>query len=426
MKKYVFFILAITFSISTIPDQTEKFFGKIADTCIVAYDPLVVYVLMVKNEGAVIQPTLQTFIEDQESGEFIDLSKLGFFIFDTGSTDDTLEKAQAFFEEKNIKNFFIIQESEWSKDIHYANARNRGLDLAEQAFPNACFLIMPDAEWYLTHPKTIIQFCEKKQYAQGRHYMIRIMDADTSVDFYTKRLLRAHKGLRFEGKRHETIMEHPDKERVPSDCYFTWSPTRYGKDKSAKRLISDRDDLLREYEKNHDSRSCFYLGQVYACLNDWENSCHWYEKRTRMLVGSEELFVAHYRLAQIYQMIGKPWEESLVHYMLAMTIVPNRAVESLARIAEHYWLVGDIEKCFFYAYHCLSYSYPDHEALFVEKNIYDFHRYDILAQCAWHVGAYKIGKKALQKALAVHPEYQHLHELEKIYEKYEKKSENIQ
>lgn len=381
-----------------------------------AYDPIAVYVLMVKNEGAVIQPTLQTFIRDKDSGAPVDLSKLGFFIFDTGSTDNTVEQARAFFEKNHIENAVVVQEPEWGVDIHYANARNRGLALAEQAFPNACFLIMPDAEWYLKRPDIVLKFCEEHQHEQGRHYTIRIMDADTGIDFYTQRVIRSHQGVHFLGKKHETIHEQPDKERVPGECYFTWSPTRYGKDKSKKRLLSDRDDLLKEYNEKHDARSCFYLGQVCTCLDDIEGARFWYEQRTRMLTDCEELFLAHYRLAQIYRLLGRPWEESLERYLLAVSIMQDRSPEPLTRIAEHYYEIGNMEKCFFFAYQACFLPYPTNRVLFVEKKIYDFHRYDLLARVAGYVGAYAIGNFAVHKALEIHPEYIYLQELAEKYQ----------
>ena len=48
---------------------------------------------MVKDEAHVIQETIETYVHDDD---------VAFFIFDTGSTDDTLEKAQEFFVQHNI------------------------------------------------------------------------------------------------------------------------------------------------------------------------------------------------------------------------------------------------------------------------------------------------------------------------------------
>jgi len=51
-------------------------------------DPLLVVVLMVKNEALVIKETLQPFVD----GGVTD-----FLIFDTGSTDGTQKVAQEFY-----------------------------------------------------------------------------------------------------------------------------------------------------------------------------------------------------------------------------------------------------------------------------------------------------------------------------------------
>src|SRR5436190_22697761 len=100
------------------------------------YDPILVAVIMVKNEEHVIRETLQPFIDGG-----ID----SFFVFDTGSTDKTIETTQTFFKQNNITNGYIEQE----KFIDFATSRNRALELAHQKFPHAAFMIMFDAEWYI-------------------------------------------------------------------------------------------------------------------------------------------------------------------------------------------------------------------------------------------------------------------------------------
>ncbi|HLJ31873.1 MAG TPA: hypothetical protein VKU36_05515, partial [Candidatus Babeliales bacterium] len=52
------------------------------------YDPILVVVLMVKNEETVMRATLQPFV---------DAGINSFFIFDTGSTDNTISVTQTFF-----------------------------------------------------------------------------------------------------------------------------------------------------------------------------------------------------------------------------------------------------------------------------------------------------------------------------------------
>jgi len=147
-----------------------------------AYNPLLTIVLMVKNEAPVIRETLQPFI---------DAGIDSYFIFDTGSTDDTITITEAFFKQHNISNAIIIQEP----FVDFATSRNRALDLADELFEDGCFILMPDAEWYTKNVEHLIQFCEEQKDAPCPAYLVRIIG--TNIDFYIPRLLRIKSKLRF-------------------------------------------------------------------------------------------------------------------------------------------------------------------------------------------------------------------------------------
>ena len=60
------------------------------------------------------------------------------------------------FDEYGITQGYILQEP----FIDFATSRNRALDLAEELFPKAAFMVMLDAEWYLNDAKLLLEFCE--------------------------------------------------------------------------------------------------------------------------------------------------------------------------------------------------------------------------------------------------------------------------
>src|SRR5579871_6668212 len=66
-----------------------------------AFDPLLVVVLMVKNEETVMRATLQPFI---------DAGIQSYLIFDTGSTDNTVQVTRDLFDEYEITQGYILQE----------------------------------------------------------------------------------------------------------------------------------------------------------------------------------------------------------------------------------------------------------------------------------------------------------------------------
>ena len=123
---------------------------NLADISQAEAKPIVTIALMVKDEEPVIEATLQTYIGRPE---------VAFFIFDTGSTDKTLQVAEDFFKKNNIKHYAFGQEP----FINFAASRNRGLRLAEKAFPSADFIVMPDAEWYMSGLDTLVEFCKQEK-----------------------------------------------------------------------------------------------------------------------------------------------------------------------------------------------------------------------------------------------------------------------
>src|SRR5581483_6823918 len=209
------------------------------------YNPTLVAVIMVKNEEHVIRETLQPFVDGGVDA---------FFVFDTGSTDNTIEVTQNFFESHHITHGYIEQEP----FIDFATSRNHALERAHQKFPHAAFIIMLDAEWYINDAKKLLDYC-KQCLNRGDNYtsyLIRLLN--DHADFYVGRLIRCHCNVHFKGAVHESINEVSPL-KVPEDIYFKWLPQKTGIEKTQARFIRDRDILFKEYHANPSTRTLFYL-----------------------------------------------------------------------------------------------------------------------------------------------------------------------
>jgi len=377
------------------------------------YDPLIVLTLMVKDEEHVIVQTLKPYVEGG-----ID----AVLVFDTGSTDKTMQLAEHYLKSKNI-NFHIAQEP----FIDFAASRNRGLEIARVKFPHAGFLLMPDAEWYLHNPSKLIAFCkEQLVYAQNGHtlvdtdsYLMRIMS--TQLDFYTQRLMRADKPVKFVGVVHETL-DRVSQIMVPTDVYFELGSTKQGYEKSKKRWQRDKELLLKHHKENpSDPRTAFYLAQTYDCLGELENASTYYKKRRSLLGWYEENFMTVYRLAQVTERLAaqnnkkNTWDEALGYYLEAFSMRPCRA-EPLIKISQYYLNHGKHELAYLFARRAEEINYPASDVLFVEKEAYEYVRHDVLGQCAWYVQSYDLGEAAVKKALNFHPSYEHLNKNLAFYE----------
>lgn len=368
------------------------FFSILLTQLLAAYNPLLVAVCMIKNEAPVIRDTLKPMVDGG-----ID----AFFIFDTGSTDDTIAVTKAFFKEQGITDAVIVQEP----FINFAVSRNHALDYAEKAFPDACFMLMPDAEWHLYNVPGLLEYCAQHQDDPSPSHLVRIVMNDT-LDFCTPRLIRCRSGVRFVGAVHE-VLNAISRQKVPEDVFFELHTTPYGSEKTRKRWLRDVDLLTKEYEENPENpRTVFYLAQTYACLGNWEKAREWYEKRSTMVGWDEENFMARYRLAQAYENLGT-WDKACTNYLAAYAARPTRA-EPLVALASYYWNTQSYPLCFLFARRATELAYPAADLLFVEKQVYDCTRYDLLGRCAWYVGEYEIGEAAVRAALIACPDAPHL------------------
>lgn len=355
-------------------------------------DPLLVIVLMVKNEESVMASTLQPFA---------DAGINAYLIFDTGSTDKTVAVTQDFFDQHGITQGVIKQKP----FINFAASRNEALVHAQQAFPHAGFFLMLDAEWHLHNVPGLLKFCADHLNDVQDSYSVLI--SSSNEDFYTQRLIRPGRGVHFVGVVHECLDRVSDC-CVPRDVFFALHTTRYGYEKTKARWVRDCDLLLKEFERDPtDPRTAFYLAQTYACLGDTENARIYYTKRCALPGWDEENFMARYRLGQVYEEQGN-WDQALSCYLQAYSMRPIR-IEPLVRIGQHYLKKHDYELSYLFLRRTLDKPYPAHDYLFIEKDTYNFVRYDLVGQCAWYTRDYEVGEAAVRQALVAQPNAAHLY-----------------
>jgi len=356
--------------------------------------PLLVVVIMEKNEEAGIKQTLQMYCEADPFGQFI-----SYYVYDTGTDpwSPTMEKALELF--KNYQVHYVIAQEPFED---FARSRNKALRAAEAHYPHAVFMLMPDAEWYINDVSGLLQFCLQHEHEdQINSYLMRILS--TNLDFYTPRLLRAHKNMCFEGVVHEVIKSNENAGMGPRGVHFNYPDEPAGLQKSQQRWFRDRDLLLKEYTNNPlDARNIFYLAQTYDCLNEFDNAYIYYTKRTQLSGFVEEDYMAHYRLGILCERLAQTasgryyWSEALRHYLDAFLMRPIRA-EPLVRIAAYYINQNIYDLAFLYAYMACQIQYPN-DVLFVEREIYDKTRYEIFAKAAFKIDL-EIPQRVCQEAV---------------------------
>jgi glycosyltransferase involved in cell wall biosynthesis len=392
MKKNLLCILKISILfISAINFAKEE---------VVENEQLLAVVLMVKNEENSIVKTVQPLLQGGVKT---------FFIFDTGSTDNTISAIEEFFKNSGITRYQIAQEP----FINFSASRNRALDLAEEAFPDTIFLLMPDAEWYLENTVDLLKFCGKEMNGTTELYSISITSGCT---FYTSRLFRAKEGVRFKGKVHEApIALKTQTVQIPAHIHFNHRSDRFGTEKTKKRWERDLQILLEEFfEDSTNPRTAFYLAQTYACLSRFEEAFNMYSIRTVLIGWDEENFMAWLRRGEaaahlFFETEDVIWKERAIQsYFQAWELRPWRA-EPLVNLGALFLFEEQFQLAYLFLERACKISYPEKDLLFIDKKAYDYERYDKLGIAAWYVGEYQVGKEAIFRALSFSPEAPHLH-----------------
>jgi glycosyltransferase involved in cell wall biosynthesis len=362
---------------------------------------LIAIALMVKNEAPSIQATLSSLFQE---------GMRHFFVLDTGSSDNTIELIQAFFTRHQLDGH-IKQES----FIDFSTSRNRTLELAEQQFPATSFLLMPDAEWHLRNANALINFCTQEQHNKTPLYLIK-MKMNT-MEFAAARLFRTASQVRFKGVVHE-VPEIIATTKAPDSVYFEVKASAQGMEKSNRRWQQDLVLLSQAYTDNpQDPRTGFYLAQTYECINNLNKAYKIYQHRATLNGWDEENFITLLRLGGLAERMDSystNWSIALDYYLKAFALRPHR-IEPLIKIANHYW-PDNIPTCYLFISYAYKISYPKEDLLFIDKEAYEYTRYEIMSRCAWYMGEYVLGEQATQLALKIHPNQEHLLRNLKLYQ----------
>jgi glycosyltransferase involved in cell wall biosynthesis len=366
--------------------------------------PLIVTALMIKNEAHSVVDTLEPLVKGGITA---------YLIYDTGSTDGTLEIVHDYFKKHPEAKAVVKQEP----FVDFAVSRNHAFDLAKEAFPKAEFILMPDAEWLLQNVPGLIQFCQKERHSPAPNYMIRVIGG--SLDYYSTRLTRADGVSRYVGKVHEVVMPATSI-KAPENIYFDQRSYTKGVAQSKERWKRDRKLLEQAFFGNpSDPRTLFYLAQTCACLEDYQAAYQYYRIRTLLNGWDEENYMAYFRLGGVIEHLAES-NPTLIHeaistYLEAYNMRPTRA-EPLIKLAGLYLKQEKYALSYFFAEKASHIEYPAKDILFVEKYMYDFVRYDILSQCAWYVNQKEVGYEAIKKAITYDPNSEYLRKNLTFYE----------
>lgn len=357
-------------------------------------------VMMVKNEAERIsQTTLPSILE--YCGTLI--------IFDTGSTDNTVDILRSFCE-KHYINFHLKQ----GEFVDFSTSRNIMLDFADEVLKNEHYLLLLDAHDELQEGDNLYNFISNyKGTCSGFYLTQRWKTSNDITSYFNVRLIKSHMGWRYRHCVHEYITNPALENKTKTDQemlikvqnIFLYQDRTQDDDKSMKRFARDKEMLYSAFLKDkHESRTIFYLAQTCGCLGHMEEAYQYYLLRIKEAGFFEEIFHAFCRLGDCAVALGHDWEESFMWYMKAFQ--HSQRAEPLIKIAQYYKehnLQGENtaewQTCFIFAHAACSLIYPVTQILFVNRKNYIYDRWHLLGISAYYVGKYKEGKEACLKAI---------------------------
>jgi glycosyltransferase involved in cell wall biosynthesis len=349
-------------------------------------------VMMMKNEQKRLHVTLNSVVNVVKS----------LIIYDTGSTDESLNILNAFSTKHNIP-LRLIE----GTFVDFSTSRNRLLEFAD-TFLDVDYYLLMDVNDELRGGSNLIKYA--KHFLDSNMVGFLVCQewwSGVNDVYYNVRLIKARKEWRYERRVHEFLNNkkyRTDDNDFPSIFKFENDVVLYqdrtqDDDKTGKRFKRDKILLYEDYRENPtDTRTPFYLAQTCSCLDEIEDSFYFYKIRSNLGGFIEEKFHSYLRCGEISEVLKHPWHESMAWYMKAYELI-NR-VEPILKIVEHYHKLNNMLLAFTFINLACLLNFPMNCILFVDKLAYDYKRWHLLGVIGFDAGFIKEGKIGCDLALA--------------------------
>lgn len=307
--------------------------------------------IMIKNEEESILRTLYSFVC---------AGYLNFFVYDTGSEDNSLTKLSNFAKNNNIN--IVIEQQIYKGLFNYSIARNKCLQLAREHFDNKWILFI-DADWYIENVSLLEKFCNLD--LDKSVYSVKITTCNYTFEQY--RLFSKTGTYNYEGSVHEKVI-CDSCGSASNYIYFKYIPS--SNNSTFKRLEQD----IERLKNCSDSRSLFYYGQTLQNLNRNNEAINIYKKRINIKSMESrdsnqeinETYVCLLRLSKLDSC------KKLYYLHKAISLLPDR-VEALYYISEYYQKLNITFLCYIYIKKCCA----------SVNNSYFMFDYDIFNKKRW-------------------------------------------
>jgi glycosyltransferase involved in cell wall biosynthesis len=354
--------------------------------------------IMVKNEEKTIKNTLNSIVK------YVDC----IVIYDTGSTDKTIDICQDFCKENNV----TLHLKQDKKFIDFATSRNIMLKFADD---KADYLLLLDAADELQNGELIY----KTVLTQRNKYIFRVTQIWSAHGAKTKydnfRFIKTGYGIMYDYPVHEVLSGVYMQDQYIGDLLnvVLYQDRTVDLYKSRIRWVRDKDILLKERVKRpKDSRVIFYLAQTYKSLNIVDMAVATYKQRIDSggyIDEIEQSYIDIYELIRkipdkrkyMYEMLTQFWnnhKRGEAAYFIADELIIDFHKSSDKNADKHY-----IDTAYDWAMKAYESDKPKTH-LWVNHAIFDHDRYQAVAiVCYYCHKTLDIGLESLKKAVLKNP-----------------------
>ena len=287
--------------------------------------------MIVKNESHIIKDTLT---------KLLNKIKIDYWIIsDTGSTDNTKQIINDFFEEKKIPGQLF--QDEW-KDFGY----NRSKAL-EHAYSKSKYLLIFDAD---------DEICGNFVLPELTKDLYNFQFGDKNGISYTRpQIINNKKKWKYVGVLHEAIVccEKMDESDTITGNYYTISGKSGARSQDPNKYLNDALILEKAYENafiNKDdiyNRYGFYCANSYYDCGKYDDAIKWYKKTLNNNNWVQEKYISCLRLFHCYNALKQ--KETGFFYLVESFLYDKERVECLYELVLHYCCnnLNDVAHCYY-------------------------------------------------------------------------------
>ena len=313
-------------------------------------DIKLVLILMIKNEELILERCLNSV------RGLVD----GYFITDTGSTDNSVNIAKEYLKDKKG----CVFQTEWK---NFGKNRSESFSLAKEFIQN-------NYDWKLDKTFGLLldgdmKFITVKFDKNNlKHPGYKIKQRNGNLIYYNVRFLRFDCDWSCIGVTHEYWdAKYVTTNNLDDDiCYIDDIDDGGCKDDKYERDIKLLKDGLIKEQGN--VRYLFYLAQSYKCIGDYKNAIMYYKMRIKGGGWFEEVWYSYYMIGECYLKLKDVI--NFEKWMLKAYEHNKYRAEPLYKLAKYFREKSEYYKAYHYILLGLKIKFPDNQVLFIENDVY--------------------------------------------------------